>query len=129
MNRMNASNISNDKLAKTFVDYINTAPAAILKNTYKNDVVEDEDCKNTVGKFRLIHIVDPVKNEYLTFTACFYDEDDGTKTLIIHNIEKNEVNLDCTFNPELNSWSSNRQIQGITVSSVTSMAIILKSIL
>lgn len=126
MERMDVTNISLAEIAKMFVEYINHEDLNTLINTYKDDVTL-ENSGIIIGKFRLIHIVDPITNTYLTFTAHFYN--DTPKQLVVHNVEKNAFILECTYDPEQHSWTSNRYFENIPVSSIGDMARRLKSIL
>lgn len=129
--RMDVSNLSVNQLVKIFVDYVLSSSLDLLKHTYANVVYEEEDTNKSIGKFRLIHIFDlnDEDSEYLTFTVCFFDDENGTKKLAIHNIEKGQIILECTFDITANSWSSDKQYPGILQSSITMMAKKLKSIL
>ncbi|WP_313130940.1 hypothetical protein [Anaerocolumna sp.] len=128
--RMDASNISINELARKFVDYINLTPDEKLKESYINHVYESEDDDKCIGKFRLLHLFDSTKNnEYLTFTACFFKDETGTQKLTIHNIEKEKLILECTFNDANKSWSAEQNIPDLYLSSITAMATKLKNIL
>ncbi|NLZ82258.1 MAG: hypothetical protein GX915_01170, partial [Clostridiales bacterium] len=68
-------------------------------------------------------------SEYLTFTVCFFDDENGIKRLTIHNIEKDQIIIEGTFDPSTKLWSSDKQFPEILTSSITTMASRLRSIL
>jgi hypothetical protein len=128
--RMDASNISVNELAKKFVDYINSTPDEQLKESYINDVYENEDDDKCIGKFRLLHLFDSTQNnEYLTFTACFFTDETGIPKLTIHNIEKGTLILECTYDASKPSWIAEQNIPDLYLSSITGMATKLRKIL
>lgn len=127
MDRMDVTDVSTEEIAKMFVECINHEKLQVLIDTYKDDISSDQKSNIVIGKFRLIHIVDPATNTYLTFTANFYD--DTFKRLAIHNIEKNAIVLDGNYDPAIPSWTSNTYYESIPVSSIIDMAQRLKSIL
>lgn len=126
---MDASNISINELAKKFVDFINSTPDEQLKESYINDVYENEDDDKCIGKFRLLHLFDATQNnEYLTFTVCFFKDEADTQKLTVHNIEKGTLILECTYNTN-KRWITEQNIPDLNLSSITDMAIKLKNIL
>lgn len=128
--RMDATNISNNELAKRFVDYINLTPDEQLKKSYIDDVYENEGNDKCIGKFRLLHLFDSTQNnEYLTFTVCFFKDETGTHKLTVHNIEKGSLILECTYDASKPSWIAEKNIPGLSLSSITGMATKLKNIL
>lgn len=129
-NRMDASNISINELAKTFVDCINSTSVEKLKDTYMDEVYESEDSDRFIGKFNLLHLCDTTQNnDYLTFTTCFFHDEVGTNKLTVHNIEKGVLILECTYDASKPSWIAERFIPNLTLSSITDMGEKLKSIL
>jgi hypothetical protein len=127
--RMDASNISINELAKKFVDYINSTPDEQLKESYINDVYENEDDDKCIGKFRLLHLFDSTQNnEYLTFTVCFFKDETGTQKLTVHNIEKGTLILECTYTTD-KRWVAEQNIPDLYPSPVITMATKLKNIL
>ena len=125
--RIDVSNISIKELAEIFIDYINLTPEKDLKKAYDSEMYENEFNNKCIGRFRLMHVYDN-NNQYLTFTACFFDDDNGTKKLTIHNIEKGIIILECTLDPLTNFWNSNNSFN-INYSSIYKMAGRLRSIL
>lgn len=135
LRRMDATNMTDQELANVFIDYVNATPVSTLAESYKDDIYNDENSNLSIGNFRLIHVVNSDKNEYLTYSVCFQDninadkDEIDTKILSVHNIEKDAVVLICTFKPSLKSWSSDHHIKGVAVSAITNMVMKLKSIL
>lgn len=124
---MDVTDILVSELAEAFIWYVENASVDTLKNTYINDVMDDEENENSIGKFRLIHTYTN-KDEYITFIARFNKVDD-VEELSVYCVEKNEIVMECTRKPENGAWSPNIEQKNILLSEVTRAASKLRDIL
>ncbi len=130
MKSMDVTNLSEEEIARKFIDYVSALTANDLKKSYANDITIDEDGQQPIGKFRLIHIYEPGTDEYLTFTVNFF-MNNGKYTMEVYNLEKRALIIQCIHDLKLPSWISNITYDNINLSEVicTDMAVKLKSVL